>query len=300
LFWFALAGTLFYLLALWLGLRLINTILLPMKSITFTAENIAQHDLSQRVPLSKQQDEFYELAATFNAMLDRLEAAFMRMKRFNANVSHELKTPLTIIRGEAEVALLKSRDSAAYERVLRSIMQESESMQRIIDVMLLLSTQNSEAIEQRMQPVRLDALLLDSCQKLRALADAKKITIEIKRTDPVTITAEPQLLEEAFINLLDNAIKYSPNGKSVRVDMHASKNGVTVTIADEGKGIDRADIPKLFEPFWREEDAHSKQIPGHGLGLALVRWILQAHHASIEIESEKEKGMLCRCRFKRI
>jgi heavy metal sensor kinase len=298
LFWFALGGTLFYLLAFWLGLHLINTILLPMKSITSTAENIAQHDLSQRVPLSKQHDEFYELAATFNAMLDRLEAAFMRMKRFNANVSHELKTPLTIIRGEAEVALLKSRDSAAYERVLRSIMQESESMQRIIDVMLLLSTQNSEAIEQRMQPVRLDALLLDSCQKLRALADAKKITIEIVRTEPVTITAEPQLLEEAFINLLDNAVKYSPNGQSVRVDMHASKNSVTVTIADEGKGIDPVDIPKMFEPFWREEDAHSKQIPGNGLGLALVRWILQAHHASIEIESEKGEGTLCRLYFK--
>jgi two-component system phosphate regulon sensor histidine kinase PhoR len=141
-------------------------------------------------------------------------------------------------------------------------------------------------------------LLLDSCQKLRALADAKKITIEIKRTDPVTITAEPQLLEEAFINLLDNAVKYSPNGKSVRVDMHASKSNVTVTIADEGNGIDPADIPKMFEPFWREENAHSKQIPGHGLGLALVRWIMEMHHASMEVESEKGEGVLCRMYFK--
>ena len=294
---FAAIGVIFYLLSLWFASRLIDSILEPMKRMTEAAGNIAEQHLSRRIPLPNRRDEFYRLAATFNAMLERIESAFSRMKRFNVNVSHELKTPLTIIRGEAEVALMKPRDTATYEATLRSIMQESEAMQRIIESMLMLSHQNQDAVRKRMQSIRLDTLLTDVCRKMNPLAASKKIAIRWMHTEPVTITAEPQLLEEAFVNLLDNALKYSPKGANVWVDMQISSDGVTVTIADEGVGIDSKNIPKLFEPFWREEEAHSKQVPGQGLGLALVQWIMQVHDASIEIVSEKGKGTTCRLRF---
>lgn len=294
---FAAIGVIFYLLSLWFASRLIDSILEPMKRMTEAAGNIAEHDLSRRIPLPSRHDEFYRLAATFNAMLERIESAFSRMKRFNVNVSHELKTPLTIIRGEAEVALMKPRDTATYEATLRSIMQESETMQRIIESMLMLSHQNQDALKTRMQPIRLDTLLTNVCRKMNPLAASKKTAIYCVHPEPVTITAEPQLLEEAFVNLLDNAVKYSPEGSSVHVSMEMSNNEVSVTISDEGVGIDSKNIPRLFEPFWREEKAHSKRVPGQVLGLALVEWIMQVHDASIEIVSEKGRGTTCRLQF---
>ena len=163
--------------------------------------------------------------------------------------------------------------------------------------MLMLSHQNQDALKTRMQPIRLDTLLTNVCRKMNPLAASKKTAIYCVHTEPVTITAEPQLLEEAFVNLLDNAVKYSPEGSSVHVSMEMSNNEVSVTISDEGVGIDSKNIPRLFEPFWREEKAHSKRVPGQGLGLALVEWIMQVHDASIEIVSEKGRGTTCRLQF---
>lgn len=294
---FVLFGFILYLIALYLGIRLINQVLAPMKNITETAATISHGDLSQRVALPMIHDEFYTLAQTFNAMLERIEKGFDRMKLFNANVSHELKTPLTIVRGEAEVALLKKRAPEAYEAVLSSIMKETTSMQRIIEGMLLLSRSDQEALKKNMVPVRLDEILQEVYKKYKSFADEKGVGLTISQIEPVEIKAEPQLLKEALSNIIDNAVKYTPNGKNVTVAMRKTNGNIDIIIDDEGIGVDKAVLQKIFDPFWREDVSHSKSVPGHGLGLPIVQWIVQAHHGSIEIKSEKGHGTFCLLQF---
>lgn len=294
---FVLYGALLYLAALYLGYRLIDRVLAPMRSITESAATISHGDLSRRVPLPAVRDEFYTLAETFNGMLERIGHGFEKMQRFNANVSHELKTPLTIIRGEAEVALMRKRDPEAYETALRSMMEETLSMQRIIDGMLLLSRSDQDALMKNMVPVRLDAVLQEVYERYRGVAEAKGVGITITHTEAVEIMAEPQLIKEVFVNLADNAVKYTPKGRNVTMEMRESDGKALVRIADEGIGIDEVHLSKLFDPFWREDAAHGKTIPGHGLGLSIVQWIVQVHQGIIEIESVKNRGTVCLLRF---
>lgn len=294
---FAFAGFVLYLIALYLGARLIDQVLLPMKSITGTAATISHGDLSRRVPLPDFHDEFFTLAQTFNAMLERIERGFERMKLFNANVSHELKTPLTIIRGETEVALRHRRTPEAYERVLDSIMEETASMQRIIEGILFLSRSDQETLQKSMVPVRFDEIVKEICAAYKAVADAKGVNLTLSTDEPVTINAEPQLLKAVLNNLVDNAVKYTPGGNGITVTLRKTCEHADLTIADKGIGIERDALAKLFDPFWREEIAHSKSVPGHGLGLSIAQWIVQAHRGSIKIDSEKNVGTVCQLRF---
>jgi len=201
------------------------------------------------------------------------------------------------LRGEAEVALLKKRDPDDYESVLRSMMEETVSMQRIIDGMLLLSRPDQESLVKSMVPVRLDVILRDVYETYRSVADAKGISIAFAPAEAVEINAEPQLIKEVIVNLVDNAVKYTSEGGNVTMGAEKRDGQVLVTIADEGVGIEAEHLPKLFDPFWREDAAHSKKIPGYGLGLSIVRWIVQAHRGNIEIDSVKNRGTVCRLRF---
>jgi heavy metal sensor kinase len=294
---FALFGSLLYLLAFFLGWRMISRVLSPMRSITETAASISQSDLSKRVPLPGVRDEFHALAQTFNAMLERIEKAFEQTKRFNANVSHELKTPLTIIRGEAEVALRNVRDSGTYESVLHSILEESAAVQQIIDGMLLLSRSDTASLQSIMVTVDLDDLLRWVMDKLRPAAEAKGISMCLVHMDSARITGEPQLLKEALHNLVDNAVKYTHESGRIAVTMHTIADAVEIRISDNGIGMDETALSKVYEPFWREDTAHSKTLPGHGLGLSIVQWVVQAHRGTIGIESKKEEGTTCVLRF---
>lgn len=294
---FVLYGALLYFAALYLGYRLIDQVLAPMKSITESAATISHGDLSRRVPLPAVRDEFYTLAETFNGMLERIGHGFEKMQRFNANVSHELKTPLTIIRGEAEVALMRKRDPEAYEMALRSMMEETLSMQRIIDGMLLLSRSDQDALTKHMVPVRLDAVLQEVYERYRGVAESKGVGIAITHAEAVEISAEPQLIREVIVNLVDNAVKYTSEGGKITMGAEKRDGQAMVTIADEGAGIEAEHLSKLFDPFWREDAAHSKKISGHGLGLSIAQWIVQAHQGTIEIESVKNRGTVCLLRF---
>lgn len=288
---FALLGVLLYLSALYLGYRMIDRVLIPMQSITATAASISQSNLALRVPLPAVQDEFFTLTQTFNTMLERIERAFEQVKYFNVNVSHELKTPLTIIQGEAEVVLLKEREGQEYRDVLQSIMEESASMQRIIESMLLLSKSDTDALKKRMLPVVLNDLVLEVIAQKRAQAESKSILVTFEAVSPVTVMAEPEFLRRALSNLLDNAIKYTEEGKgkTVKILLYMQEEKVTLEIADEGIGIGETQLPHVLEPFFRVDDSHAKDNPGYGLGLSIVKWIADLHEAAVSIESD-EKG----------
>lgn len=285
---FTLFGILLYLSALYLGYRMIDRVLTPMQSITTTANAISQSNLAQRVPLPAVQDEFFTLAQTFNTMLERIERAFEQVKYFNVNVSHELKTPLTIIQGEAEVVLRKEREGKEYRDVLQSIMEESALMKRIIESMLLLSKSDTAALKKRMLPVVLNDLILEVIAQKKAQADAKAIHIIFEVSQPVTVTAAPELLQRVLSNLLDNAIKYTLAGvqKNIRILLYMQEDKAVIEIDDEGIGISKTMLPHVFEPFFRVDDSHAKSTLGHGLGLAIVKWISDLHDAAVSIESD--------------
>jgi heavy metal sensor kinase len=285
----ALSGILLYLAALYLGYRMIDQVFSPMQSIIRTADMISQKNLSMRVPLPQVKDEFFMLAQTFNTMLERIEHAFEQVKRFNVNVSHELKTPLTIIHGEAEVALLKERKPKEYRDVLQSIMEETSSMHRIVESMLLLSKSDTGALKKRMIPVVLNDLVSEVIAHKKAQADAKSIKIILQDSEPVTVLAEPELLRQALINLIDNAIKYTPEAeeKTITILLYKHENVAFIEIIDEGIGISEAQLPYLFEPFYRAEDSRAKTIPGYGLGLSIAKWIADLHNATLLIKSNR-------------
>lgn len=289
LYLFTLLGILLYLAALYLGYRMINKVLTPMREITATADAISQNNLSRRVPLPEIRDDFFILAQTFNTMLERIERAFEKVRHFNVNVSHELKTPITIIQGEAEVALLKERNTKEYRDVLQSILEENASMERIIESMLLLSKSDTDSLKKRMVPFNLNDLILSVIAQKRVQADAKSISIIFDAPKPVTITAEAELLQRALSNLLDNAIKYTPENqeKKITIWLKAYNDRNIIEISDEGIGINEAQLVPILEPFYRVDDSHSKTIPGHGLGLSLVKWITDLHNADLSIESSK-------------
>ncbi len=288
--WLIALGLLAYIAALFIGYKTIDGILAPMKSIIRTADTISRGSLSQRVPLPKQYDEFYTLARTFNAMLARLEEAFSKIDRFNANVSHELKTPLTIIRGEIEVALMKERSTQKYTETLRSILEETEAMQSIVEAMLTLSRSDSQARGKCMTPIRLDEIIKSAIEEKKEACREQRVKVTMNQTEPVSILGEPTLLKQAVTNLIDNAIKYSPSDATVTVDLHRKGDAVQLRIEDRGCGIRADQIEKIFDPFYRADLSHAKSIPGQGLGLSIVQRIVSLHNGEIDVRSVEGKG----------
>jgi len=294
---------LLYIAALYLGVRMVDRVLKPMQSITSTAASISKNNLSQRVPLPGARDEFYRLAETFNTMLARLEASFLEIRRFNVNVSHELKTPLTIIQGEAEVALMKPRQPEEYRRVLQSIVEEAGSMERIVESLLLLGKSDPGSLKKEFRPLRMDRLLSSLMERFAPAAEQRGIVLECVRCDTSEISGIPELVERALSNVLDNALKYTPPGKGKKIFLGVHARGgetVSVEIEDEGVGIPAEQIPHLFEPFYRGDDARGGTVPGYGLGLSIVEWILRLHGAEILVSPREGEGTRVRMTFKRL
>ncbi len=268
---------LLYMILLFVGYWLINGAIEPMKKIVYSVKNI--DNINERVYLPKNKDEFYELAKTFNELLDKLQKSYEKIKRFNANVSHELKTPLTIMQAEIEFALKKDRKIDEYKETLLSIQEEVESMKNIIDSLLILTKSKNIPKED----VRIDKILIDVIQE----RNAKNIILQ--KIEPAVLKANKNLIKLAFSNILDNAIKYTPSSKMIKISLEKNSH-IVCRVEDEGVGIKKENIDKVFEPFFREDNSHSKEIEGYGLGLSLVKWIVQAHNGKIAIKSEKNRG----------
>ena len=268
---------LLYMILLFVGYRLINAIIWPMKEIIFSVKNI--NDINKRVYLPKNEDEFHELAKTFNELLDNLQKSYEKIKRFNANVSHELKTPLTVIQAEIEIALKKDRKINEYKETFLSIQEEVESMKKIIDSLLILTKSKNIPKEN----IRVDKILMN------VIKEKNTKNIILQKLEPIEMKANENLIKLAFSNILDNAIKYTPPSKMIKISLEKNSH-IVCRVEDEGVGIKKENIDKVFEPFFREDNSHSKEIEGYGLGLSLVRWIVEAHNGDIKIESEKESG----------
>jgi heavy metal sensor kinase len=258
-----------------------------LEEMATMAEGITAHRLDQRLALRAPPREVRRLADTFNAMLDRLHAAFAAQRRFVADASHELRTPLTTIRGRSEVLLLSPTLDAETREGLVMIRDEAGRMGRLVANLLLLARGDAaRAIDQR--PVELDVLLLEVARQARALAQG--VTVTISHEDQVLVLGDADLLKQLLLNLVDNALTYTPPGGHIDLALSVVDGQARLAVHDTGIGIAPGELSHIFERFYRLDQARSRHSGGAGLGLAIARWIAEAHGGRIEAESAVGQG----------
>lgn len=272
------------------GWFLAGRALRPVGAITQAAERIAGGDLTQRLSVSTAQDEIGRLAATFNAMIGRLEASFRQIRQFTSDASHELRTPLTVLKGETELALRRPRSADDYRSVLESSLEEIDRMSRIVDELLFLSRADLGEIKMESRPVRLDQLFDDLKRQAEVLGHEQSVQIVTGMIEPATVAGDDMRLRELVLNLLDNAIKYSPPGGRVEMSVVTQDGTARLSVSDQGIGVSLEEQAHIFDRFYRTDAARAHTKKGTGLGLAICQWIVDAHHGTIEVHSEPGKG----------
>jgi heavy metal sensor kinase len=283
-------------LAIFGGFFLVGRALRPVERITATAEAIDAGDLSRRIGYRGPADEVGRLAATFDRMLDRLEKAFARERRFTGDAAHELRTPLTAMKGQIEVALSRQRSGKVYVETLREIGGQVERLIRISNDLLFM-TRLEQAHGKRMlqEEVALSELLPTIVDQVRLLAAQKEIAITQEIGERVDVEGDLDLLIRLFLNLLDNAIKYTPPGGMVTVAAQAEAEEVVIVVSDTGAGIEAEHLPHLFERFYRVEGDRARPAGGEGhggagLGLAIAAEIVRVHGGTIRAKSVLGEG----------
>jgi heavy metal sensor kinase len=272
--------------------------LAPVVQITQTAERIGSRDLSSRLAVPQSHDELQHLSETLNGMLERLEAAFRRITQFTADASHELRTPVALMRTTAELSLRKPRAEADYRGALTQILRELETTSALIENLMLLARADSGVEALHFASVDLSETLREVCRQGRVLAQGKQIRFQEEiANSPVIVEGDTQALQRLFLILFDNAVKYTPAGGSVTVSLTDANRFAVAEIRDTGIGISQAELPHIFERFYRADRARSREMGGVGLGLSIGRWIAEAHGGTIEAESTPSQGSVFRVRL---
>ncbi len=279
------------------GQFLAHKALKPVDYITQTARLITSKNLNQRIPPTKVKDEIGRLIETFNDMISRLDQSFRQIKQFTQDASHELKTPLTILKGEVEVTLRKERTPHEYQQTLKSNLEEINRMSQIVEDLLVLSKADSGELKIKKELVDLNQIIDEVISHMEVLAYDKGIRIErLNHNENIQIIGDPLRLRELFLNLISNGIKYTEKGGLIRITIEKNEeNGlknpfIKVIVSDTGIGISKEDQIKIFDRFYRVDKARSRDQGGSGLGLSICKWIVESHKGEISVESELGKG----------
>ena len=272
------------------GWFLAGRALRPVDAITLAAQRIAGGDLTHRLNVPAAADEIGRLARTFNDMIARLETSFRQIRQFSSDASHELRTPLTVMKGETELALRRPRETGDYTVVLESNLEEIDRMTRIVDELLFLSRADMGEVKMEHIPVKLESLLEDIHRQASLLGQDQDIQVALGLVMPAVVLGDELRLRELFLNLVDNAVKYSKPGGTVEISLAAEAGQARVTVMDHGIGIAPSDQARIFDRFYRTDDARAHTKKGTGLGLAICQWIAESHQGCIEVHSEAGKG----------
>lgn len=266
----------------------------PICEMAQTAAAISGRSMGQRVPVSGCRDEVDQLARSFNAMLDRIDTLVEGVRNVTDNVAHDIRTPISGIRGMAEVTLRSQREPSAYRAALYQIIEQLDLLLSLSNTILDVAEAESGALSLRLETVALDNLVIDIVQTFEPVATAKGIDLEAKVSPGIRMEGDKGRLGQMLANLLDNAIKYTPHGGRIRlfVEPGPAPRGVAVTVTDTGTGICEKDLPHIFERYYRGDKSRSE--PGVGLGLPLVQGIVKAHGGHVTVESRPGKGSVFR------
>jgi len=272
------------------GFALARKSLQPVDELARAAQRITAQNLDQPLPVLRPDEEIGRLTTTINDMTRRLHDSFARVSEFSADASHELRTPLTVVRGEIELALRSSRNPAEYRRVLETTLEEVLRMGTIVENLLLLAKADQRSYQAHFTEVNLQELLNELAEDGEVLAEHKRIRLQIAQSSPVTIVGDKVRLRQLFLNLVDNAIKYTPEGGRVSLAVEQHNGLALFRVEDTGIGIPKEELPKIFERFYRVDKARSRELGGSGLGLAIARWIAELHRGTITVESRPNEG----------
>jgi two-component system, OmpR family, sensor kinase len=272
------------------GLALAHKSLQPVDEITTRARRITAENLDQTLPVRNVNDEIGRLTATFNEMIQRLHDSFAQVRQFSADASHELRTPLTVMRGEIELALRGRLKPQEYRTVLESSLEEIVRMTSITDNLLLLAKAEQGTLDVHFSEVDLQNLVNELFEDSEVLAEQKHIAVRLQENAPITIVGDRDRLRQLFLNLVDNAIKYTPEGGSVTLTARRQNGTALFQVHDTGIGIPAEETDKIFNRFYRVDKARSREQGGTGLGLSIAKWIAELHRGTITVSSEVNKG----------
>jgi len=269
----------------------------PVDEMAQRARKISAERLNERLTIQNPGDELGHLGLAFNETLARLEKSFEQLRRFTADASHELRTPLTAIRSVGEVALQNPGDTAYYRDIIGSMLEESNRLTRLVESLLTISRADAGQIQLQRTIVNVLDLAKESATLLEVLAEEKNQTITVQGDASLTISADRLILRQALINLIDNAVKYSPAGGRIGVRVKAAGDEAQVEIQDSGPGIPAEHAEKVFQRFFRIDKARTRSEGGAGLGLSIVEWAVSVHGGRVEFDSPPGSGCTFRLHF---
>ena len=273
------------------GYFLARKSLSPIALMSEQTRRITAEKLSLRLDVPNPRDEVGRLATTINALLARLDAAFSEQQRFIADASHELRTPVAVLRGEAEVALGKEREIREYQEALTLIKDEAELLTRIVENLFLLARQPIATPSPVEEPLHLDEVVAECARAARVLATQKGVRLSISNSLPrVPLQGDDEMLKRMVLNLLDNAVKYTATGGEICVALAADNERARIVVTDTGVGIPPDDQARIFDRFYRVDKTRSRALGGAGLGLSIARLIAEAHGGMISVESAAGRG----------
>ncbi|MGE5238484.1 MAG: sensor histidine kinase [Chloroflexota bacterium] len=259
-----------------------------VEAVTRTAREISGGTLDKRVPIEERGDEIDQLAMTFNQMLDRIQCLVSEIKEMSDNIAHDLRSPITRIRGLAEVTLTTGKSPEEFEQMAASTIEECDRLLDMINTMLVISKTEAGVHVLRREDVDAARLARDACDLFGPAAEDKGLALTCETPPECPMVGDSRLIQRMLANLLDNAIKYTPSGGAVHVTVSAVTGGVTISVKDTGIGIAPNDLPRIFDRFYRCDRSRSQ--PGIGLGLSLARAVARAHHGDITVASSLERG----------
>lgn len=272
------------------GWFLANRALVPIRATTQTAATIHETDLSRRIDLNSSEVELAQLVQTFNAMLDRIEGAFQRQKQFTADAAHELRTPLSIMQTGLEVTLSKERDAQTYQNALMSVQEEVQRLTALANTLLRLARTDNHDLMLERQTVDLSLLVDMVVEQFSARADDKQILLRLEIAPNLRVEGDEDRLIQVVFNLLDNALKYTPDGGEVRVVAMNDGDAVAIRVEDSGQGIPVEEQARIFDRFYRLDSARSRVEGGFGLGLAIAKRVVTLHGGTIEVHNKISGG----------
>ena len=271
------------------GLYISQKILHPMDQIRTMAEMISIEDLSQRLPVDGPDDEMKELKITFNSMIARLEESFQKQNQFVSDASHELRTPIAVIRGYANLINRWGKsDTSILQESIDSIISETDHMNVLIKQLIFLAKGDKNMLHTEMVPINLKDIAQEILQEIEIMEIDRIVTLNVK--EDVTILGDADMLKQLMNIHLENAVKYSKDGSLIEIRVWKDEKNAYISIQDHGVGISADDQKMIFDRFYRADKSRNKEIPGNGLGLSIASWIAQAHNGTIQVESTPDEG----------
>lgn len=274
------------------GLFMSKKALRPVDTMIKELQKIETEHLGKRLAIHPTKDEIGKLSEGINEMLSRLENSFNQVRQFTTDASHELRTPIAIMKAGIEVALSRERDICNYQQVLANTLDDLGRLSKIIENLFILAKADTGRCEIHMERMNLCPVITDVAEQLRLITETKNISISTEKMEDVFIQGDELLIRMMLLNLVDNAVKYTPQNGTISLFMSKDSENVKIIIKDNGIGISQEDISHIFDRFYRASKVRTSNYDGGGLGLSICQWIVKSHHGTITVESELNKGSI--------